>query len=459
MVSATYIIGIGIGLLLSRSRRVQGLVLAVSGGAWFLILTKLGAGVALPPSPVGSSASSRYLASGFVTNVFGSLFNHGLAALEALGGHWVDMLANLAPTGVVGVFTAPAIGIVAVAFGENGVQSYVGPITPSFQNFPIYIFVPIGTVLAIAWLYGRFGGRLARVLMVVASLNILGWAVVWLPQVVPTWLRVSSADARVLNRVASMIPERDGVVASQGIVGDFAGRTNIGDLYPWPPFSVRVSAPTTWFVVAPYAGIETETVAQSMDIIYSLAKNPRAHLVSDTDEIWVFRLSVPEERHSESVSFPRIARSFPAGLFNSPVGTDIVSGPVDTWHLRSNGRAGALLARDYWLEPVGKYSASVRLESSGPVSVQVWNDTTEKLLSQHEYSSTRGVIVCRMDVQIRPSDPPTANSPGELYYGLGPFRVDPVPDFTGNNLEVTVVVPVGTRANVYSVSVNPISSD
>jgi hypothetical protein len=91
------------------------------------------------------------------------------------------------------------VGVAAVVLGEDGAQTYVGPITPSFQNLPIYVFAPIGTVLAFAWLYRRLGSRFIRPLMVLASANVIGWGVIWIPQVVPTWLTVSSAEASVLN--------------------------------------------------------------------------------------------------------------------------------------------------------------------------------------------------------------------------------------------------------------------
>jgi hypothetical protein len=458
MVPATYLAGIGLGLLFKRKRRLPAFILIVGATVWFLVLTKLGAGGTLPPTPAGSSAASQRLAGQFVTDPVMTLLRHGFSVFANPGSRWVDTLANVSPSGLLGVFTAPFVGVAAVVLGENGIQSYVGPITPSFQNLPIYMLTPVGTVLALSWLHRRFGARLARALMLVAGLNVVGWGVVWIPQIPSTWLRVSPTAASVLNRVEARIPEQDGVVASQGVVGDFAGRKYFSPLYSWPPFRVRVVAPATWFVVAPYAGIETETVVQSLDVVDRLASDPRARLVLEDDGIWVFRLSVPQSARPVRLSIPKVPQTLPAALFETAVGTRVLTGPLASWHLQSNGTAGQLLFNDYWLEGVGRYQASVRLRCSGFTKIEVWDTTTNTMLAKRRYRSTRGTVNANLEVQVTSADPYRSSSPGSLYYGVGPFRVDPVPAAVGNSLEVKVIVRSGVRASVYSVSMRPIAT-
>ena len=294
--------------------------------------------------------------------------------------------------------------------------------------------------------------------MLVAGLNVVGWGVVWIPQIPSTWLRVSPTAASVLNRVEARIPEKDGVVASQGVVGDFAGRKYFSPLYSWPPFRVRVVAPATWFVVAPYAGIETETVVQSLDVVDRLASDPRARLVLEDDGIWVFRLSVPQSTRPVWLSIPKVPQTLPAALFETAVGTRVLTGPLASWHLQSNGTAGQLLFNDYWLEGVGRYQASVRLRCSGFTKIEVWDTTTNTMLAKRRYRSTRGTVNANLEVQVTSADPYRSSSPGSLYYGVGPFRVDPVPAAVGNSLEVKVIVRSGVRASVYSVSMRPIAT-
>ncbi|MGD0741991.1 MAG: hypothetical protein ABSA31_01690 [Acidimicrobiales bacterium] len=455
MVPATYLVAVGLGMLFRRKLRISGIILVVGATAWYLILVKLGAGGGIVPSGVGYSSTAQQVTRGFATDPVMSLLHHGLSVLDNLRDRWVDTLANVAPSGLLGVFTAPVVGVAAVVLGEDGAQTYVGPITPSFQNLPIYVFAPIGTVLAFAWLYRRLGSRFIRPLMVLASANVIGWGVIWIPQVVPTWLTVSSAEASVLNRAAAMIPQQDGVVASQGIVGVFAGHKEVGALYEWPPFQVKVPTPTTWFVIAPYAGTETETVTQSMAVIDALASDPRSRLMLEDRGIWVFRLDVGERATPAEVSIPELPSTLPAGLFETAVGTRVLTGPVQNWHIRTNGTAGGLVFGDYWLEQVGQYKAAVRFKSSGPISVRVWNTTTNKMLAERNYKSTRGIVTAVVGVQVTSSDPLRSGAP---YSGVVPFRVDPIPANVGNTLEISVYVSSGVKASVYSVSLGLVGS-
>ncbi len=448
LVPATYIAGIGLGMLFVRRRRIKGLILGIASSAWVFLLIKLGSGVAIAPA---SSKISHRTAAAFRANPISGYFSQATAALVHLEHHWVDLLANVAPSGMLGVFTAPAVGVAAVVLGENGRYAIVGYITPSFQSLPIYIFMPIGTVVAIGWLYRRLGRRLGQALMVLASLNVVGWGVLWIPEVVPTWLRVSAQEASVLKRVAGMIPEQDGVVASQGIAGDFGGREYAAGLRGRLPLKVQVTAPTTWFVIAPYAGIEVQTVVQSLGEVDFLASDPRARLVEEADNIWVFRLSVDAKEHARSLQIPKTPSDLPAALFESHVGTRVLTGPVTNWRVQSNGKAGALFFGDYWLERVGTYVAGVQLKSSGRVRVEVWNTTTDRELARRNYDSTRGLVNISIPVKVTPKDPSRSNSPGELYYGIVPFHVDPIPSFVGNMLEVRVYVQSGVKASVYSV--------
>jgi hypothetical protein len=248
-----------------------------------------------------------------------------------------------------------------------------------------------------------------------------------------------------------MIPEQDGVVASQGIAGDFGGREYAAGLTGKLPLKVEVTAPTTWFVIAPYAGIEVQTVVQSLGEVDFLASDSRARLVEEKDNIWVFRLSVAAKRHAGSLKIPETPSDLPAALFESRVGTRVRTGPVTNWRFQSNGKAGALVFGDYWLERVGTYVAGVQLKSSGRVRVEVWNTTTDRELAQQSYGSTRGLVNINIPVEVTQTDPYRSNSPGELYYGIAPFHVDPIPSFVGNMLEVRVYVQSGVKASVYSV--------
>ena len=458
MVPITYVVGIGLSLLISSKRRLAGLILVFVAAAWFLILVKLGAGNTLPGTPVGYPSRTPNPVTIISGGQVAGVFHEVITAIRNMHRDWLDVYANISPAGVIGVLATPVIGITAVTLGENSAFTYIGPITPSFQNLPIYIFAPIGTILILAWLYRRKARLVAHALIVLMATNAIFWGAVWIPQIPTTWLRVSPAQANALSRVIARIPERDAVVASQGIVGSFAGRDHVGTLYSWPPLRVALHPPATWFVIAPYAGIETETVTQSMGIIHSLASDPLVKFISEDDGIWVFRAQVSPTARAPSVLFPKTPHALAAGLFETTVGTREINGSPNNSQFLSRGTAGYLLWGDYWLETRGHYTATVRFRSSGPINIQVWNDTTNSLLVHRQYSSTNGLVTFRANVQIKATDPSTSNSAGEIYLGRSLFRALPVPAFPGNYLEVRVVLVGNANARIYSVGIMPIKA-
>jgi len=446
LIPATYLVGIGISLAFRR-RFLYCLILVGAVAIWLLVMLKLGAGAGL----LGSAKTSIPQSS---SNPLISAVHYELGAFGHLLSYRLDIFANLAPAGLIGFFTAPVFALAAVMLTESAAATSYNSIVPSFQNLGVYVFLPVGTVLALCWLYRRFGRRLGAVLMTLVAVNALGWAIVWIPQAKAHWLRVSASEAAVLRRAQTMIGADDEVVASQGVVGDFAGRSHFFYLQGQPPLEVPIDSPTTWFIVAPYAGVETETVPQSMAIIDYLATVLRARLIFQDDGIWVFRWHLPPGQKSAVAAIPRAPTTFPAWLYRTGAGRHVLSGPVQSWRLQSDGPAGPLLYGDYWLEGVGRYQANVRFQSAGPTDVQVWDDSSGALLSNTQYAATHGIVDANTVVSVTKNDPLTPNPP---YKGVWPFRTEPNPGFHGDDLEITVLVPAGVNASVYSVSLSRVA--
>lgn len=440
LVPAPYVVGIGLSLLLVRGRRTWGAAAVIAGTAWYEIMVKLGVG-----SGIAHAQGVKNQAADTLSSRLGT-------ALPALTHFWVDVVANFAPAGVLGVFTAPAVGISAVTMGESLSQGNVGYARPSFQNLPIYIVAPIGTIVALLWLRRRFGRRLADGLAVLAVVNVAGWAAVWLPLVVPTWLRVNPSEAASITRIERLIPGRDAVDASQGIAGDFAGRANVA-LFIGAPVQLPVFAPYTWFVIAPYAGIETAPVDQSIQLIDNLARDPAAKLeyVSNAD-VWAFRVRAPAGSHG-SVPVGGLTGNYPAGLFRS-YGARVRRGSVRNWYMEGTDSArGPILWGDYFLKPVGRYRAQVRLRGTGRVSVQLWNDTTNQELAVRVpvLSGARSVGLRGAITKRDPKHSAQAES------GFGVFSIDPVDAYPGNVLEIRVYAQSSSTIRVLSVSLQRVT--
>jgi hypothetical protein len=440
LITAPYLVGIGISLLIVRRRRIVGAVVAAVGAVWFEGMYKLGAGQAIG-TLAGSKAHTATSWLGRVAPAFPAFFHY-----------WVDAIANVAPAGLVGVFTTPAIGITAVTMGENFSQGTVGNVQPSFQSLPLYIFVPVGTIVALIWVQRRFGHRFANIVAALTVVNVAAWAAIWIPPVVSTWLRVSPSQADAITHIERLIPERDGVAVSQGIAGDFADRSHYENFIA-TPLTLRMYSPYTWVVVAPYAGVETATVAQSAQLIATVANDPNAKLeFVNSADVWAFRIRVPAHGgHHLTVGRP--VDHYSASLF-ATYGNAVRQGPERSWYMEGNDHAGGpILWGDYFLSSVGQYRARVRLSGPGLAQVQLWNTTTNKELDAKQLRLSRRTQTVSVSGAITHSDPKHS---AKALQGFGPFQIDPVKAYRGNMLEIRVYAESASTIKVLHVSLNPV---
>ena len=149
-VAATYAIGLGVAALVcSRETRRAGAILVVGGALWLVIISSLHANV-------GSDlqAGLGYLAAGSSVTIFSivaGLFVHPGRWFLILHQRWAFILDTLTTGGLVGVAAPWALFISIVVLVPNALQANVGYIHSPFQNFPVFIVVPVGTVLVLEW--------------------------------------------------------------------------------------------------------------------------------------------------------------------------------------------------------------------------------------------------------------------------------------------------------------------
>lgn len=442
MITVTYLVGIGISLVLfQHRRRLAGLAVAAAGAIWFEALVALGAGG-------GIGNGSRVNTPGAGSAVGLGLSSRLSIAVHAATTHWLDLISNVAPSGFLGAFTAPAFGITGVTLGENFSQGNPNPLIPSFQSLPLYVFVPVGTVVALMWLRRRVKPAAVYVLGSLLVANVVGWSAVWLPKVIPAWLNVSTTQAAALRHLSALIPQKDGVVVSEGVAGAFATH-RIDKMFTITDRPLPVSAPYTWFIVVPYAGIEPATIGQSAQLIATLAHDPAAKLEYANHEIWAFRVRVPRRTPTPPAIVVDTARTrFSAALFRT-AGTADRRGNVGSWYVSGSNRAdGPILWGDRFLRTVGKYRATVTIQGSGPARVEVWNDTTGRLLASRD-AQISGTARIGLRAAITRSDPiRSAVAAG----GTALFKIDPVPAYPGNYLEVLVYSTSPAKLKVRTVS-------
>lgn len=427
--TTTYVIGIGLGgILAGRRTRRMGAAIAAAGVAYSLVI---------------ALAHAEATSAGIIQMYIDEARPNPFRIIEILWGGRTDIIANLAPSGLLGVGIplmlplALAVIIPSTIFGFALAE-------PVFQNVPLYVFIPVATVAVLAWLCQR-RRRTAFILAGVAAVQAIGWAAVWGPQIPIQWLRISNAEAATLASVQARIPASAAVVASQGVLGRFSSRTYA---YPLSDGGAKTPVqPDTWFVITPASGIETSTLATSLALIGELAGPLHARLVTHANGVWAFHLIAPPGM--TSVTIPGKSSPLPAWAAAGAASLPALNGGPSDWHMAATGGKGYVADGMEWQENPGRYRAEVTLSvsaaaSSAPVSVEVWDNNTSTLLARRSIPSTNGIQEIEMPITA-----PAARD-ATVYGGWGPFRADFVPPPPGQCIEVRVWSPGGAAVNVYS---------
>jgi hypothetical protein len=455
--SATYVVGIGLGgVLASRRSRLPGaaMVLVGLGYSLFIVLVHGDLGVPLAAhygylaagAGPGSYTHAKLTLAGLITGIAA----HPSRVLLTLWAKRVDILANLAAAGLVGFGSLMVLPLILVVLLANDLSGGVLFAEPMFQSLPIYVLLPVGTVMVLGW-FARRHRHAALVLAGLLATQTLCWAAVWAPRTPGQWLRVSAPAAATLAGIEARIPHSAEVIASQGVTGRFSSRTDLEALLR--SGTIPVTHGETWFVIAPLAGIETLSDATQMALVGELAGPLHATLVTHANGVWAFRWRPPAGVHAitvpdETTPLPAWAAPVAPGA----VGRPVITGPVGTWRMTSAIGRGYVSDGLAWQEPPGRYKALVSLSATGPVKVEVWNDTGNVLLARQSVPATTGV-----ESVVLPVDATTPYR-AVAYSGWGPFRAEFVPPPKGQRLEVRVWSSGGHTVNIYSAELTTAAS-
>lgn len=448
-VAGTYIFGLGLGAALVRGQRMRGLAVAGCG-----ILAVLG--ISAIHGNLGSGHGLQaydYLAAPgrtaglSMTGLMIGLATHPVAVAAKLWSKQVDIWANLAPSGLVGLAFLPLLPIMMVILVSNDLFRGFLFSEPLFQSLPIYVLLPVGSAAVLARVARRWR-KTALVLTVIIVVQAIGWSAVWSPRTVGQWDRVPARTAATLSAVLSKIPGRDAVFASQGVVGRFSERRDVRPMNGHLP----IQAGTDWFVFVPWAGIETQKPAAAMVFAGQLAGPMHAKLMLDRNGVWVFRWHPPAGVHRLTV--PGGSAPLPAWTAPSVAGRSVRAGPASSWHVTSTGREGYIAARLEWARDTGLFTARVTLSSKVPVNVEVWDNTGKTLLNRISLPSTSG----RQTLTIPVNAGTSYYKP--LYGGWGPFRALFGGGPKGERIEVRVWTAEGApgAVSIYSAQLSPRAS-
>jgi len=359
------------------------------------------------------------------------LLTHPVTVLAKLWSNRVDIWANLGASGLLGAAFLPLLPLVVVIELSNDLLRGFLFSELLFQSLPIYVLLPVGSVGVLGWLTRR-RRRLGLAVTALIVAQAIGWAAIWAPRTPAQWQRVPSPTAATLAAVLARIPSSAAVFASQGIVGRFSSRLDVRPLNG----NLPIAPGEDWFVFTPWAGVETQKPAGAMAFAGQLAGPLHAQLILDTGSVWVFRWHPPPGLRRLRV--PGGAAPLPAWTAPGAAGRAVVTGPPASWHVTSNGRRGYVADRLEWARPAGRLEASVTLSATGPVNVEVWNNTGRRLLARRHLPATQGIATITLPVNA------TTDYETALYGGWGPFRAKFGGGPHGERLEVRVWSPGGS---------------
>jgi hypothetical protein len=452
-VSSFYVIAVGLaGLVVcdKEVRRTSGLMV-VTGLAWltFMSLIHANRGSIL-------TVAYAYLAGPGVQHAtlgqiaWGAL-SHPSRALSQLWSNRVNFWANLSPSGLLGVLSPWGLAALLTVLLPASLWNGHAFSQPSYQNFPAYPFVVLGSVLILGRLGSHWAGmrHAARPLAVAMAALAAGWAWAWLPLYPGTWLAVTPAGGRALAEARVLVPRNAEVVASNGVVGRFAGRARIYMPLNFP-FRLPVGSQPVYFVLSTRQGVAYDSL--DTDGLLAQVSGLGAQLIMYDADIWLFRWDPPPDTHSLLLTGAQ--GGLPAWLYASSAARVNTSGPPETWRVEDDGRPGLVLSAN-WTETAGNYAARVNLSGPGPISVQVWDLTAGHLLSS---SSFQGSTV-RKEVQVPFSLGQLSGHPSVSgLIGRGPFKIQSWPGSSGHMVDVRILDPGGSSFGVYTVRVVPVDA-
>jgi hypothetical protein len=439
-VAGTYLVGIGLGFMAAgRGARTRGALMACLGVAAVLFLSAIHGNEG---SGHGLQAYDYLVAPGHagslsLTGLLLGLATHPGAVLAKLWSKRINLWANLAPSGVLSPGFLLLAPIQLIVILSNNLFPGLLFSEPLFQSLPIYVFAPVATVGVLGWLT-QHRRRLGLLLTGLVAAQALGWSAVWSPRTVDQWLRVPAPTAATLAAVAARIPASAAVFASQGVVGRFAGRADVRPLNG----NLPIRPGQDWFILTPWAGIETQTTAGAMAFAGWLANSLHATLVTDANGVWAFRWRPPPGLRRLTAS----AGTSPLPAWTAPgvAGRAVLAGPPSGWHVASTGRRGYVADRLEWDRAPGQYQASVTLSAAGPVNVEVWNNTSGMLVGRRSVPATTGIQTITVPADIQ------AGHHQSAYGGWGPFRAEFARTPYQDRIEVRVWTPGSGSVDVYA---------
>jgi hypothetical protein len=288
--AALMVVGLGISALLARrDTRRSGLLLVVTGLAWTALISALhanqGSGLSLYAYLAGRSTLTG---AGGILLIVGGIITHPSRVFHVFDSRLGAIWRLIKPVGIVGLASAWGFGIPAVVLVTDALNSRSDFLNNAFQNFAVFPFVLVGTVMVLVWLAQHFakGWLPAAVVAIIVSAVAFDYGAQWSPALVRGAIaQVQPGTAAQLRVALAATPADAEVIATVSIMGRFCGRPACYFYFPNGPRPVVSGAVV--FVFATDNEATTTPAGSAMAIAY-VRDRLHARTIVDADSVAAF---------------------------------------------------------------------------------------------------------------------------------------------------------------------------
>ncbi len=300
------LMGLGLAAVLAvRKTRRHGLLLVAVGLGWSLVISVLHANHGDLSGYTYLSRGGNVLGMGGLVAVAGGMAVHPTRVLHQIHARLGDIWALLRPVGIVGLASAWGFGVPAVVLFTDTLHDHRAYIQQPFQNFAVFPFVTVGTVMVLVWVATHVGkgsllaGAVGAVVLAVA----LTYGVTRAPHDVH-WLldqRVGSSQAAELDAALARIAPDAEVIATRAVVGRFCERPSCYIFVPYVAQHVDNRDVVFVFAADSQSGLPPALARKSIDYLHDYW---RARIIVDDHGVTALRWKPPPNVHFVTVPLP-----------------------------------------------------------------------------------------------------------------------------------------------------------
>ena len=396
LVSVTFLVPLALLLFIWRQRR-DAIIVGTIAILGFLLEEKLFFHNLLAFAAYTGGVTSSHIAgtlkpsTGFSS--LGGILHLPAAIVKTMWMGRLNIYANLGPSGLLEMLSPFGLFIPGLVLLESTLAGTMFS-QPGTQNIPAYALLAVGTIAVLLRIATR-SMRTSKIVAAAVVMNALAWTSVGAIGFRSRTAVPSAFAASTLQHLRNTIPTDAEVIASQGIVGRFAGRKYVYTAWYRGPL-LPIRGRYVYFIISPYNGINVSPVSQELSRIAFLASQPHVKLLTHRGNIWAFRWEAPYG--VTSFKFGGDSMNLPAWTMGTSVGDRVLSGSPSTWHMTNKaGEAGYIETGAYWRLSPARYQLSINVASTGPVNVEAWNSTESVLLLRRTLESTNGIATIEAD--------------------------------------------------------------